>query len=57
MTDDSTYTHTPVENKRLEQLLEAENFLSALESCGVDNWEGYSAACAVAEGADPDDVL
>lgn len=30
--------------ERYVELLESENFLSALEACGVDNWGGYSDA-------------
>lgn len=32
-----------------EELLKARTFLSALESAGVDNWEGYEAAVAIQE--------
>ena len=30
--------------ERYWELLEAENFLSALQGAGVDNWEGYDYA-------------
>lgn len=33
-----------VSNDELEELVENTNFLSILEGCGVDNWEGYSEA-------------
>ena len=33
-----------ITDKRLKELKHAENKLSALESAGVDNWEGYSDA-------------
>jgi hypothetical protein len=31
------------------QLLERDNFLSALESAGVDNWDGYAYANELVE--------
>ena len=33
-----------ISNDELEELVENTDFLSMLESCGVDNWEGYSEA-------------
>lgn len=39
------------------QLLEDRDFLYALQQAGVDNWEGYSYACRIAEGEDPDDLF
>lgn len=35
---------------RYQMLLEAENFLYALQAAGVDNWEGYSDAIDMLEG-------
>lgn len=36
--------YTLISNDELEELVENTDFLSMLESCGVDNWEGYSEA-------------
>jgi hypothetical protein len=33
-----------IEKEEYESLLAASDFLSALESAGVDNWEGYDYA-------------
>jgi hypothetical protein len=38
--------------ERYAELLEAEELLSALQAVGVDNWEGYSEAITLMEGAD-----
>lgn len=38
-----------IANSRLAELLESEAKLFALESAGVDNWEGYSDAMALLE--------
>lgn len=35
-----------------DQLAKDSEFLDALKTCGVDNWEGYSDACAMMEDAD-----
>ena len=35
--------------KDKERLEEDSNFLSCLEACGVDNWEGYDDACEIFE--------
>lgn len=34
---------------RYEELCNCEDFLHALEACGVDNWVGYSEAVAMLE--------
>lgn len=34
------------------RLLERDEFLSALEAAGVDNWEGYDAAIRILNGED-----
>ena len=36
-------------HKEYERLKRRDAFLSALEGAGVDNWEGYSYACEIAE--------
>jgi len=33
-----------------DMLIEASNLLRALETCGVDNWEGYEDALEILEG-------
>lgn len=33
--------------ERYKELCECENFLHALQACGVDNWSGYSDALAL----------
>lgn len=33
-----------ISKDRLDELIEAENFLTALIEAGVDNWSGYSVA-------------
>ena len=35
-----------------DQLVRDSEFLGALEAAGVDNWDGYSYACAQTEGDD-----
>ena len=35
--------------KDKERLEEDSNFLSCLQACGVDNWEGYDDACDMFE--------
>jgi hypothetical protein len=35
--------------KEYERLIERDNFLSCLESAGVDNWSGYSEAWEMME--------
>lgn len=37
---------------RLEELLDAERRLDALEAAGVDNWDGYPIAMATLEAGD-----
>lgn len=41
---------------RYQQLLKAEDFLDALEAAGVDNWDGYSIACAMVDEEDEEDL-
>lgn len=41
---ESLTDYTLISNDELEELVENTDFLSMLESCGVDNWEGYSEA-------------
>lgn len=38
-----------------ESLKEESRFLDCLNACGVDNWIGYSEACAMYEEEDEDD--
>lgn len=38
--------------KEYKRLIARDNFLAALEGAGVDNWEGYSYACELAENPD-----
>ena len=33
-----------ITKKEYDELIKDSDFLSCLESCGVDNWEGYSDA-------------
>ena len=33
-----------ITEEEYDQLLKDSNFLNCLESCGVDNWDGYSYA-------------
>jgi len=44
--DDCLVTITPEEYK---ELIDDQQFLYALQACGVDNWEGYSEAQAMME--------
>lgn len=39
-----------VPDSEYERLVERDDFLTALEAAGVDNWEGYSAAYRILEG-------
>ncbi len=49
MTEDNII---PVPEKRLEELLRTEEFMSALEAAGVDNWDGYEFAIDILNGDD-----
>lgn len=51
-TDDMPVTHVSLRIEDYNHLVERDNFLSALEAAGVDNWEGYSEAFRVLEGED-----
>ena len=46
MMEGSTIT---IPMKRYVELTDAENFLSALEQAGVDNWSGYEEAQTILE--------
>jgi hypothetical protein len=39
-----------VDEKELERLREVDRFMDALESAGVDNWEGYDVAMRLFHG-------
>lgn len=39
-----------VDRKHYEQLVERDNFLTALEAAGVDNWQGIDYAHRLMEG-------
>lgn len=40
-----------------QQLKNDSNFLEALDTAGVDNWEGYEIACQIYSGElDPEDI-
>lgn len=41
-----------VTKERLAELESMEDFLSALEAAGVDNWEGYGEACVRFDSGD-----
>jgi len=41
-----------LDEKRIEELLEAEAKLQALEQAGVDNWDGYGYAMELLEQND-----
>ena len=43
-----------ITKQEYDRLKANENFLLALEAMGVDNWEGYAAACRIADGEDVD---
>lgn len=36
-----------ISKEEYDTLLDAQEFLSCLEACGVDNWDGYSDAKAM----------
>ncbi len=36
-----------IKSREYKTLQEESRFLGALEECGVDNWNGYSDACAL----------
>jgi hypothetical protein len=40
--------------KEYESLQEDREFLSCLEACGVDNWNGYSDACDMMQAEEED---
>jgi len=40
---------------KIDELKKRDKFLSALESVGVDNWDGYSMAYNIFEERDPED--
>lgn len=44
-----------VEEEVFAEMVEDQYFLSCLESCGVDNWEGYDDACRIYEKEFPDE--
>lgn len=37
------------------RLIDVDNFMDALESAGVDNWEGYGYACSIYNGEEEDE--
>jgi len=41
-----------ISTKEYNRLLESHNFLLCLESCGVDNWDGYGDAQEMMEEED-----
>lgn len=41
---------TLISTAEYERLVERDDFLTALEAAGVDNWEGYSAAYRILRG-------
>jgi hypothetical protein len=44
-----------ITKKEYNQLLNDADFLSCLESCGVDNWCGYDEACNMYEPNEDDE--
>lgn len=44
---DSTNNTVILSKSEFDELVEDSNFLSDLREAGVDNWEGYSEACAL----------
>jgi len=43
-----------ISKEEYDQLVKDSNFLNALESVGVDNWEGYGEAFSFLENSDED---
>ena len=41
-----------ITKEEYDQLVKDSEFLDALKGCGVDNWEGYTDACAMMEDED-----
>lgn len=44
--------HVTITIEEFIRLTGRDDFLSALEAAGVDNWEGYDIACRILEGED-----
>jgi hypothetical protein len=50
-------TQIVIDKSEYRMLIDSDKFLSALESAGVDNWEGYSIAVQLYHGEiDEDDI-
>lgn len=48
---------TIIDKSELRMLLDSDKFLSALESAGVDNWEGYDIAVQLYRGEISEDDI
>jgi len=45
-----------ISKEEYDQLRKDSDFLAALHSAGVDNWEGYSEACDEDDGESEEDI-
>jgi hypothetical protein len=51
MEEQNNYENVTISRERYNELLRLEEVLNALESAGVDNWEGYDYAISHLRGS------